>query len=126
MLSVVDVLYRLREPGLCIVALSRNAEQRREVLAGTSAIAAMATLHGPAVVGVTDLDDVPFRALGADLLVKLVPPVWIDAFHRELTALAQVGGQLGLATPRLVAHEQLDGWGVLVQSRFAGVEAGLV
>lgn len=58
--------------------------------------------------------------LGADLAVKLGPPLWRGDLADEAAALRFVRGRLPVATPELVATGELDGWEHLVTTRLPG------
>ena len=63
---------------------------------------------------------VPVYAAG-DLVLKLVPPVFLDEWRVEAGVLGALSGSLPVPTPRLHAAGQCDGWGYLLMSRLPGV-----
>lgn len=64
----------------------------------------------------------PVLALGEGHVVKFFAPLFAEHFGRERAALSRVGGRLGVPTPGLMAHGELDGWGYVVMERLGGRE----
>lgn len=62
----------------------------------------------------------PVFALGDAHVVKLFPPPFRRNRDNERDALAFLGGRLAVATPELVAADDLDGWPYLVMSQLPG------
>jgi hygromycin-B 7''-O-kinase len=58
--------------------------------------------------------------LGEREVVKLFAPWWPDDFAAERRMLEHVGGRLPIATPRIVAVGELEGWPYLVITRLEG------
>lgn len=58
--------------------------------------------------------------LGEREVVKLFAPWWPDDFAAERRMLEHVGGRLPIATPRIVAAGELEGWPYLVMTRLEG------
>lgn len=55
-----------------------------------------------------------------DLVVKFVPPPYLDEAVREVGALRELEGKLPVATPEVVATGLVSGWRWLVTTRLAG------
>ena len=58
--------------------------------------------------------------LGEAEVVKLFAPPWPDDFVAERRMLEHVAGRLPIATPRILAEGQLEGWPYLVLTRLDG------
>jgi hygromycin-B 7''-O-kinase len=58
--------------------------------------------------------------LGEAEIVKLFAPLFPDDFAAERRMLEHVEGRLPIATPRIVAVGELEGWPYLVMTRLAG------
>lgn len=58
--------------------------------------------------------------LGEREVVKLYAPWWPDDFLAERRMLEHVAGRLPIATPRVLAEGQLEGWPYLVITRLEG------
>jgi hygromycin-B 7''-O-kinase len=54
-------------------------------------------------------------------VIKLYPPFWELGAAAEAAILRHVDGQLGVATPEVVAIGHLEGWPYLVMTRLSGV-----
>ena len=63
---------------------------------------------------------VPVYGAG-DLVLKLVPPVFLAEWRVEAGVLKAISGSLPISTPRLHAEGRCDGWGYLLMSRLPGV-----
>ncbi len=61
-------------------------------------------------------------AAGNDRVVKLYSPRWPQWFESERAVLSLAHGQLGIATPEIVAEGELEDWRYLVLTRLRGVE----
>ena len=59
-------------------------------------------------------------AAGRDQIIKLYPPYWTQEFAADRAVAERVYGRLGVATPEVRAHGELEGWPYLVMSRLAG------
>jgi hygromycin-B 7''-O-kinase len=53
-------------------------------------------------------------------VVKLFAPLWPDDFAAERRMLEHVAGHLPIATPRIIAEGDLEGWPYLVMTRLEG------
>ena len=62
----------------------------------------------------------PVFALGDQHVVKLFPPPFRRNRDNERDALAYLAGELAVATPELVAADDIDGWPYLVMSQLPG------
>jgi hygromycin-B 7''-O-kinase len=62
----------------------------------------------------------PVYACG-ELVLKLFPQVYRSEFPVESAVLRSVHGRLPIATPRVVAAGERDGWGYVLMSRMPGV-----
>ena len=62
----------------------------------------------------------PVYAVG-DLVLKLFPAVDLDGCRIEAGVLAAVQGKLPVATPRVYATGERDGWGYVLMSRLPGI-----
>jgi hygromycin-B 7''-O-kinase len=58
--------------------------------------------------------------LGDRLFLKLFAPIWRHEHDGEVAALGAAAGEIGLATPRIVASGELDGWAYLVMTGLRG------
>jgi hygromycin-B 7''-O-kinase len=64
---------------------------------------------------------VPVYGAG-DLVLKLVPPVFLAEWRVEAGVLKALSESLPIPTPRLHAEGRSDGWGYLLMSRLPGVK----
>jgi hygromycin-B 7''-O-kinase len=60
-------------------------------------------------------------AVGDELVIKLFPPFRKNLFDADLSVAERVFGKLGVTTPEIYAHGELDGWPYIVMSRVPGV-----
>lgn len=58
--------------------------------------------------------------LGDGVVLKLYAPPWPKDFTAERRMLEHVDGRLPIATPRIVAEGELEGWPYLVMTRLEG------
>ncbi|HEX8220134.1 MAG TPA: aminoglycoside phosphotransferase family protein [Chloroflexia bacterium] len=58
--------------------------------------------------------------LGDEAILKLIPPCWAEDAGREAAALRLVPAGGPVATPALLASEELEGWTVLLLQRMPG------
>jgi hygromycin-B 7''-O-kinase len=58
--------------------------------------------------------------LGDGVVVKLYAPPWPNDFTAERRMLEHVDGRLPIATPRIIAEGELEGWPYLVMTRLEG------
>ena len=58
--------------------------------------------------------------VGDESVVKLYPPFLSDHFEFEAAALEMLHGRLSIATPKLVARGERDGWPYLLMTQLAG------
>lgn len=63
--------------------------------------------------------------LGDGEVVKLYAPWWPDDFIAERRMLEHVAGRLPIATPRILAEGELEGWPYLVLTRLDGLPLDL-
>jgi hygromycin-B 7''-O-kinase len=62
----------------------------------------------------------PVFILGGRSALKLFAPIWRREYESELAALKAVEGRAGVATPRVEAAGELDGWYYVVMSVLPG------
>jgi hygromycin-B 7''-O-kinase len=58
--------------------------------------------------------------VSGDRVLKLVPPPWAAGLDAERTVLETAAGRLGVSTPEVVAHGELDDWPYFVMTRLRG------
>ncbi|HEY3712579.1 MAG TPA: aminoglycoside 3'-phosphotransferase/choline kinase family protein [Amycolatopsis sp.] len=63
----------------------------------------------------------PVYAVGADLVLKLFPPVYLGELPTERTMLEVLHGRLPIPTPGVVQAGEHDGWGYVLMDRLPGV-----
>jgi hygromycin-B 7''-O-kinase len=111
-----------------LLPLARTAEEYRAVdlrnPAHQQAVAEICRRHGIAAEGLN-----PFPggssivyAVGADVVIKLYPPVFADECRVETEVLRRIDGALSVPVPRPLASGELEGWGYLVMTRLRGRE----
>ena len=59
--------------------------------------------------------------LGADLILKIFPPMLRGQFIAERASLAQLAGRIGIPVPEIVIEGERDQWPYLVITRLAGI-----
>jgi hygromycin-B 7''-O-kinase len=62
----------------------------------------------------------PVFEVGADAIIKLIPPYWSEDAAREIAALQAMSTGGPVATPGILALDTVDGWIVLLMSRLRG------
>lgn len=80
--------------------------------------------HGGGDIAPTGLGSNVLLALGDDHLVKLFPPAGAPEHTAERAALEAVHGRLGVATPEVLAHGEVEGWPYLVIPRLPAIYIG--
>jgi hygromycin-B 7''-O-kinase len=95
-------------------ALHDDASRWRDV------VSSIAAEYSPAPVTPASEGTVLVGLVGRELVVKLYPPFLRDHFDFEVAALQRLAGRLSVATPRLVAHAERDGWPYHVITQLRG------
>jgi len=88
------------------------------VAAGAGALCRELGLGSPKLF---EAGSLPVFAAGDDHVVKLYPPCFSHECGHEKSVLSKLHGALPLATPRVVASGEADGWRYLVMGRIPGV-----
>lgn len=101
-----------------------TTEAFRELSRGDARVAAAAAalcrdlgVEAPALF---ETGSLPVFAAGDGHVLKLYPPCFAEECEREASVLAALHGALPLATPRLVASGEADGWRYLLMERIPG------
>lgn len=83
------------------------------------AVAEICRRYGLPTGDLERVDDgsVPVFFLGADLVLKMSPPLWGPKIDAEAEVLLHLEGKLSVPTPRVVHRGELEGWRYFVMSR---------
>ena len=85
-------------------------------------VATLCARHGLSALPVVRYDSgsMPVYAIGAGHVLKLFPPQEGSYASIEARTLNAVKGTLPIPTPRLLAHDRLDGWHCLLMTQLRG------